>query len=175
MALCNIPGNPDIYGIGVRIAIYIQNLLCFLPALWALWDGEVTQDELDSAETQTTTNLVLAFAILISSIVQALTLGLSNFHANIVLSMSWMNNTNAFVYFLLYIQHKRKTVKPTWAAWHTHVREKLEFLIPRHGKPMLISLSFTSQCKARDRSFEWRGCTRWSSPRKYRGLQCSHR
>ncbi|KAH6902801.1 hypothetical protein BKA70DRAFT_1195412 [Coprinopsis sp. MPI-PUGE-AT-0042] len=143
--MCDIPGNPDIYGIGVRIAIYIQNLLCFLPALWALWDGEVTQDELDSAETQTTTNLVLAFAILISSIVQALTLGLSNFHANIVLSMSWMNNTNAFIYFLLYIQHKRKTVKPTWAAWYTHVREKLDFLIPRHcGKPILVSSSFTS-------------------------------
>ncbi|KAH6914532.1 hypothetical protein BKA70DRAFT_549839, partial [Coprinopsis sp. MPI-PUGE-AT-0042] len=130
---CTIPGNPDIAGIGVRIAIYIQNLLCFLPALWALWDGEVTQEELDSAETQTTTNLVLAFAILISSIVQALTLGLSSFHANIVLSISWMNNTNAFIYFLLYIQHKRRIVKPTWTAWYNHVREKLDFLIPRHG------------------------------------------
>ncbi|KAH6914544.1 hypothetical protein BKA70DRAFT_1180023 [Coprinopsis sp. MPI-PUGE-AT-0042] len=148
MALCNIPGNPDIYGIGVRIAIYIQNLLCFLPALWALWDGEVTQDELDSAETQTTTNLVLAFAILISSIVQALTLGLSNFHANIVLSMSWMNNTNAFIYFLLYIQHKRKSVKPTWAAWYTHVRIKFDFLLPRHGTSMYIYLQLTSSSKA---------------------------
>ncbi|KAH6914572.1 hypothetical protein BKA70DRAFT_550655 [Coprinopsis sp. MPI-PUGE-AT-0042] len=128
---CTIPGNPDIAGIGVRIAIYVQNLLCFLPAIWALWDGEVTQEELDSAETQTTTNLVLAFAILISSIVQALTLGLSNFHTNIVLSMSWMNNTNAFIYFLLYIQHKRQSVKPTWASWYTHVREKLDSLIPR--------------------------------------------
>ncbi|KAH6914571.1 hypothetical protein BKA70DRAFT_1058038, partial [Coprinopsis sp. MPI-PUGE-AT-0042] len=115
---------PDIAGIGVRIAIYIQNLLCFLPALWALWDGEVTQEELYSAETQTTTNLVLAFAILISSIVQASTLGLSNYHANIVLSMSWMNNTNAFIYFLLYIHHKRNTVKGDWASWYAHVRGK---------------------------------------------------
>ncbi|KAH6914567.1 hypothetical protein BKA70DRAFT_1180046, partial [Coprinopsis sp. MPI-PUGE-AT-0042] len=131
--MCTIPGNPDIAGIGVRIAIYIQNLLCFLPALWALWDGEVTQEELDSAETQTTTNLVLAFAILISAIVQALTLGLSSFHANIVLSMSWMNNTNAFIYFLLYIQHKRRIVKPTWTAWYAHVREKLDFLVPHRG------------------------------------------
>ncbi|KAH6905510.1 ankyrin repeat-containing domain protein [Coprinopsis sp. MPI-PUGE-AT-0042] len=133
---CTIPGNPDVAGIGVRIAIYIQNLLCFLPALWALWDGDVTQEELDSAETQTTTNLVLAFAILISSIVQSLTLGLSNFHANIVLSMSWMNNTNAFIYFLLYIQHKRRSVKSTWGAWYAHVRAKLEFLIPRHDGHM---------------------------------------
>ncbi|KAF6761843.1 hypothetical protein DFP72DRAFT_879812, partial [Ephemerocybe angulata] len=73
---CIIPGNPDIAGIGVRIAIYVQNLLCFLPAFWALFDGKVTQSELDAAETQATTNLVLAFAILISSIVQAQTLGL---------------------------------------------------------------------------------------------------
>ncbi|KAH6914527.1 hypothetical protein BKA70DRAFT_1093934 [Coprinopsis sp. MPI-PUGE-AT-0042] len=132
--ICEIPGNPDIAGIGVRVAIYLQNLLCFVPALWALWDGEVTQDELDSAETQTTTNLVLAFAILISSIVQALTLGLSNYHANIVLSMSWMNNTNAFIYFLLYIHHKRHLVKPDWVSWHAHVRGKFNFLLRRRGE-----------------------------------------
>ncbi|KAH6909977.1 hypothetical protein BKA70DRAFT_1102216 [Coprinopsis sp. MPI-PUGE-AT-0042] len=131
---CTIPGNPDVSGIGVRTAIYIQNLLCFLPALWALWDGQVTQDELDSAETQTTTNLVLAFAILISSIVQACTLGLSNYHASIVLSMSWMNNTNAFIYFLLYIQHKRGHVESNWAAWYAHVRGKFGFLLPRRGR-----------------------------------------
>ncbi|KAH6912475.1 hypothetical protein BKA70DRAFT_764499 [Coprinopsis sp. MPI-PUGE-AT-0042] len=131
--MCTIPANPDVAGIGVRIAIYIQNLLCFLPAIWALWDGDVTQEELDSAEIQTTTNLVLAFAILISAIVQGLTLGLSNFHTNIVLSMSWMNNTNAFIYFLLYIQHKRQAVEPTWTGWYTHVRSELDFLFPRHG------------------------------------------
>ncbi|KAH6914556.1 hypothetical protein BKA70DRAFT_1063679, partial [Coprinopsis sp. MPI-PUGE-AT-0042] len=115
---------PDIAGIGVRIAIYIQNLLCFAPALWALLDGKVSLEELDSAEIQTTTNLVLAFAILISSVVQAVTLGLSNYHANIVLSMSWMNNTNVFIYFLLYIHHRGRHIKPTWAAWFAHVREK---------------------------------------------------
>ncbi|KAH6912422.1 hypothetical protein BKA70DRAFT_1183525 [Coprinopsis sp. MPI-PUGE-AT-0042] len=149
--LCIIPGNPDIAGIGVRIAIYIQNLLCFFPALWALWDGEVSQEELDSAETQTTTNLVLAFAILISSIVQALTLGLSNFHTNIVLSMSWINNTNAFIYFLLYIQHKRRSVKPTWTAWYRHVREKLDFLIPRlsQGMSTQVCSHFTSSSEAK--------------------------
>jgi hypothetical protein len=123
-ARCFIPEDPDISGIGVRIAIYVQNLLCFIPALWALWDGEVKQEELDSAETQTTTNLVLAFAILISSIVQALTLGLTSYHASIVLSMSWMNNTNAFVFFILYIHHKRGDVEPTWTAWYAHVRAK---------------------------------------------------
>ncbi|KAF6741528.1 hypothetical protein DFP72DRAFT_257451 [Ephemerocybe angulata] len=123
-----IPGNPDIAGVGVRIAIYVQTLLCFFPAFWALLDGKVSQGELDAAENQATTNLVLAFAILISSIVQAQTLGLTNYHASIVLNMSWLNNTNAFIYFLLYIQHKgqvgiRGRVEPTWRAWVQHIRE----------------------------------------------------
>ncbi|KAH6902323.1 hypothetical protein BKA70DRAFT_669284 [Coprinopsis sp. MPI-PUGE-AT-0042] len=127
-ALCTIPGNPDISGIGVRIAIYAQNLLCFISAIWALWNGRVTQGELEYAETQTTTNLVLAFAILISSIVQAHTLGLTSYHANIVLSMSWMNNTNTFIYFVLYIHHKlglpegKGRVDPTWTSWIRHVK-----------------------------------------------------
>ncbi|KAF5336346.1 hypothetical protein D9611_006695 [Ephemerocybe angulata] len=132
---CKIPGNPDIAGVGVRIAIYIQNLLCFIPAFWALADGKVTQGELDAAETQATTNLVLAFAILISSIVQAQTLGLTNYHASIVLNMSWMNNTNAFIYFLLYVQYKsqesnRRWVPPTWSAWARHIKDLAVSVIP---------------------------------------------
>ncbi|KAH6894906.1 hypothetical protein BKA70DRAFT_1046070, partial [Coprinopsis sp. MPI-PUGE-AT-0042] len=121
---------PDIAGVGVRSAIYVQSMLSFIPALWALWDGRVSRGELDYAEMQTTTNLVLAFAILISSIVQARTLGLTNYHANIVLSMSWMNNTNAFVYFILYAHHKhglpegQGRVDATLSAWVKHVREK---------------------------------------------------
>jgi hypothetical protein len=127
-ALLKIPGNPDISGIGVRGAIYTQNLLCLLSALWALWDGKVTAGKLEYAEMQTTTNLILAFAILISSMVQASTLGISNYHANIVLMMSLMNNTNAFVYFILYVHHKiglpeaEGGVDVTWKAWVNHVR-----------------------------------------------------
>ncbi|KAJ3538074.1 hypothetical protein NMY22_g5318 [Coprinellus aureogranulatus] len=79
-ASCHIPSNPDISGIGVRFAIYLQNLLCFLPAIWAIWDGHVSDYELESAETRSTTNLVLAFAILISCIVQALILAAAAEH-----------------------------------------------------------------------------------------------
>ncbi|KAF6743798.1 hypothetical protein DFP72DRAFT_1019857, partial [Ephemerocybe angulata] len=136
---CTIPGNPDIAGVGVRIAIYVQTLLCFFPAFWALFDGKVSQGELDAAENQATTNLVLAFAILISSIVQAQTLGLTNYHASIVLNMSWLNNTNTFIYFLLYIQHKSQAgvwgrVAPTWRAWVQHIRE-LAVSILHRGPP----------------------------------------
>ncbi|KAJ7750498.1 hypothetical protein B0H14DRAFT_3166893 [Mycena olivaceomarginata] len=76
-----IPSDPDISGIGVRAAIYIQNLLSFAPAIWALWDGRVTEYELESVEKQSTTILLTAFAVLISAMVEARTVGLSNFHA----------------------------------------------------------------------------------------------
>lgn len=128
---CIIPANPDVAGIGVRIAIYIQNLLCFIPAVWAIWDGDVSDYELESIETQSTTNLIMAFAILISCIVQAFTQGLTNYHANAVLSMSWINNTNAFIYFLLYVHYKgregpgRNPVKPQWSAWSAHLKTRL--------------------------------------------------
>ncbi|KAF5323832.1 hypothetical protein D9611_008290 [Ephemerocybe angulata] len=124
-----IPGNPDIAGIGVRLATYAQNLLCFISPFWALVDGKVTETELESVETQATTNLALAFAILISAMVQARTLGLTNYHASIILDMSWMNNTNAFIYFLLYVQHRSQfasgsghLIKPTFSAWARHIK-----------------------------------------------------
>ncbi|KAJ7203930.1 hypothetical protein C8J57DRAFT_1454686 [Mycena rebaudengoi] len=100
-----IPADPDISGIGVRIAIYVQTLLSFLPAISALWDGNVAPYELEAVNDQAVTILITAFGVLISAMVQAQTLGLSNFHANIILGLSWMNNTNTFIYFLLYVHH----------------------------------------------------------------------
>ncbi|KAJ3519358.1 hypothetical protein NMY22_g13242 [Coprinellus aureogranulatus] len=79
---CSIPSNPDIAGIGVRIAIYIQIILSFVPAIWALWDGRVSEYGLDVADGFSTTNLFLAFAILISCMVQATTGGLASYHAS---------------------------------------------------------------------------------------------
>jgi hypothetical protein len=58
---------------GVRAAIYIQNLISFIPALWALWDREVNLYELESVETQSTTILVTALVLPISAIVQGRT------------------------------------------------------------------------------------------------------
>jgi len=101
-----IPSNPDISGIGVRTAIYAQNLLSFGPAIFAILDKKVTPIELDALEQQSTTILITAFAILLSAIVQACSLGLSNFHATIILNLSWINNTNTFIYFLLYAHHR---------------------------------------------------------------------
>jgi hypothetical protein len=129
---CPIPANPDISGIGVRIAIYIQNFLSFLPAFYALWnDWKVQKHELETVEKQSTSILITAFAVLISTIVQARTFILSSFHAAIVLDLSWMNNTNVFIYFLLYIHHKSypehgEGIEPKWSSWLAHLREVLQ-------------------------------------------------
>ena len=101
-----LASNPDITGIGVRTAIYAQNLLSFFPAVFTLLDKKVTLTELEALETQSTTILITAFAILLSAIVQALTLGLTNYHATIILNLSWINNTNTFIYFILYFYRR---------------------------------------------------------------------
>ncbi|KAH8823808.1 ankyrin repeat-containing domain protein [Flagelloscypha sp. PMI_526] len=106
-----IPPNPDISGVGVRTAIYVQNLLSFVPAIWAILDGKVDDFELESLDAQSTTILITAFAILISAIVQVRTEGITIFHTMIILNLSWMNNTNTFIYFLLYVHHRAKAEK----------------------------------------------------------------
>ncbi|KAJ7933461.1 hypothetical protein B0H13DRAFT_1538905, partial [Mycena leptocephala] len=91
----------DISGIGVRTATYAQNLLSFLPAFWALVDRTVDESEKEALETQSTTILLSAFALLFSAIIQARTQGLDSYNTALVLNLSWMNNTNTFIYLLL--------------------------------------------------------------------------
>jgi hypothetical protein len=144
---CLIPANPDISGIGVRVAIYAQSLLSFMPAFYALVDGKVDSIELKTIENQSTTILVTAFAILISTIVQALSqYGLSDFHTSVILNLSWMNNTNTFIYFILYVHHRTgltgdSRVSAEWAAWWRHVRQ--ESSLERKGLPTVLEGAYT--------------------------------
>jgi hypothetical protein len=125
---CSIPANPDISGTGVRVAIYVQNLLSFVPAFYALAnDLNVDEQELKTTKDISITILVTAFSILISAIAQALSHGLSAFHLSVILNLSWMNNTNTFIYFVLWVHHrtyaaKKGRIPPTWAAWKKHIR-----------------------------------------------------
>src|SRR5712672_2133168 len=124
--LC-IPANPDISGIGVRTAIYVQNFLCFAPIVAHLWDGKVTIDELNGIKDQSISMLPIAFAILISTIIEAKGPGqgqsVTNFHAAVVLDLSWMNNTSTFIWFLLYAHHRSindmesRVIPATWSGW----------------------------------------------------------
>ncbi|KAJ7472879.1 hypothetical protein B0H11DRAFT_1729236, partial [Mycena galericulata] len=91
----------------VRIAIYVQNPLNFIIAIWALRDGNVSEyDELQSVKMQSPTVLITASAILISSMVEARTVGLFSFHTSIVFSSNCCN-TNTFTYFPLFLQRQR--------------------------------------------------------------------
>jgi len=124
--LC-IPANPDISGIGVRTAIYVQNFLCFAPIVAHLWDGKVTIDELNGIKDQSISMLPIAFAILISTIIEAKGFGrgqsITNFHAAVVLNLSWMNNTSTFIWLLLYTHHRSvndmesTAIPATWSGW----------------------------------------------------------
>ena len=123
-----IPANPDISGIGVRTAIYAQNLLSFAAVVAHLWDRKVTNHEIKSMQVQSVGILSIAFAILISTVLQAnakTSSGqlITNFHTAIILDLSWMNNTSTFIWFLLYAHHRSKTekedefIQPTWSDW----------------------------------------------------------
>jgi len=120
-----IPANPDISGIGVRIAIYAQNLLCFLPIIFYLYDGEISLDELSGIQDQSIGVLAIAFAILITtaSLAAGRNATITNYHAAIILDLSWMNNTSTWIWFILYVYSrstaKYKPVGATWSAWLT--------------------------------------------------------
>jgi hypothetical protein len=121
-----IPTNPDISGVGVCIAIYFQTFLSFILTALALTDGKISVDELKAVERQSTTILITAFAILISALIQLHNFSLSSFHTSIILNLSWLNNTNALIWLVLYISYKCDTevegdrVKLEWSAWIKH-------------------------------------------------------
>ncbi|KAJ7477520.1 hypothetical protein FB451DRAFT_191011 [Mycena latifolia] len=110
-----ITANPDISGIGVRAAIYAQNLLCFMPVWAYLRDGTVSPDEMKGIKDQSIGMLAIAFAILISTIIQATTAvegqQITSFHAAVILDLSWMNNTSTWIWFLLYAHYLSKADK----------------------------------------------------------------
>ncbi|KAJ7259721.1 hypothetical protein C8J57DRAFT_1638777, partial [Mycena rebaudengoi] len=109
---------PDISGIGVRAAIYAQNLLCFLPVVAHLRDGTVSLDEMKGVKDQSIGMLTVAFAILVSTVIQATTAvdgqQITRFHAAIILDLSWMNNTSTWIWFLLYAHYLSKADKRKW-------------------------------------------------------------
>ncbi|KAG6861364.1 hypothetical protein C0995_001097 [Termitomyces sp. Mi166 len=140
-----IPPNPDITGIGIRVAIYAQNLLSFVPAIYALYDQEVSPTELSQLETQSSTILITAFAILLSTVIQGLANNLTPYHAAVVLNLSWMNNTSLCIYFLLYFYRETSIFRKENRRWSDTVistngkRHPLWFkqLIKALGQPVL--------------------------------------
>ncbi|KAJ7506051.1 hypothetical protein B0H11DRAFT_329043, partial [Mycena galericulata] len=111
--------NTDISGVGVRSATYAQNLLTFVPAVVAfLNDGKISNNEHEFIKDQSTNILLTAFGLLLSAIIQAKTAqGLDNYHLALVLNLSWMNNTNTFIYLILFLHRKMWISPPDKWSW----------------------------------------------------------
>ena len=94
-----ITANPDISGIGIRTAIYIQVVISLIHPLIAGYHGKIDDFEMQSLATVYLSILLPGCALFISAIIQAKTFGLLSYHAMIVLFLSWINNTSAMTLF----------------------------------------------------------------------------
>ena len=130
---CIGPSSLDVVGTGVRISIYLHQLLGSFPALRAIRKGEASDYDLDNAGTQLANSFVLAVSILISCVTQTVPLGLADYHVAIILDLLWVNSTNTLVYCLLYVYNKSQgsnpLVLPQWSSWIKHVRNQFEALL----------------------------------------------
>ncbi|KAJ7727798.1 hypothetical protein B0H14DRAFT_3899628 [Mycena olivaceomarginata] len=139
---CSNLSNPDVSGIGVRAAIYAQNLTCFLPVIVHLWDRKISKDELKGIKDQSIGMLAVAFAILLTTIILAKGAGgnqtITSYHAAVVLDLSWMNNTSTWIWFILYVHHRSKRddrrTEANWSAWRGALLEPVLELLGRNEK-----------------------------------------
>ncbi|KAG6823504.1 hypothetical protein H0H87_000936, partial [Tephrocybe sp. NHM501043] len=140
-----IASNPDITGIGVRAAIYAQNLFSLLFAVRVFWDGRITRNELDAIDQQSSTIMITAFALLFSTIIQAYSpQGLSNVHVTVILNLSWMTSTNIFIYLLVYTHRRITAIKKQEADEKIAGGEKRRpfWLMLDEAKGILCQLTF---------------------------------
>ena len=108
-----IQPNPDISGIGVRASIYAQAFLSLGSLLIFVIDGEITFEEGLAINDIVMTNELTASALLLSAIIQARTYGLSTYHANIVLILSWISFVPTLFIVLGIIDALNDAVRPT--------------------------------------------------------------
>ena len=137
--------NPDIAGIGIRIAIYAQAILTLAQPLVAGSDGWIDKKELKDLFSIFLNILLPASALILAAIIQANTYGLSAYHAIVVLYLGWINNTTALVFFAFVL-----VALPGWVArqnaeaqsqklWKYH-RKKLEEIWPNEGPFAILSV-----------------------------------
>ena len=140
-----IPANPEIAGIGIRASTYAQNFIGLFLAACYLLDGEITQDEAEYIETASNAILMTGCAIIISAIVQAKTIGLSAYHAMIVLNLSWMNKSyfsiSGIFAFSADWNERRKRLLGTKPSWRALMRPR-ETSLKSKGSGVVTCLGF---------------------------------
>jgi hypothetical protein len=94
--------NPDISGVGVRVSIYVQaffNIVCAIIFSRDTWISDFEHTIL----TTTSLNLFLiGCALLLSTVIQGATLGLTVHHALIVLNLNWIVGLSALLYVFIW-------------------------------------------------------------------------
>ena len=79
--------NPDIAGIGTRLAIYLQAIIGIVFTFIAAFDGKITPVERRNIRILPHGNLILSSALAINGIIQTFSKTLSAYHAGILLCM----------------------------------------------------------------------------------------
>jgi len=96
-----IDPNPDIAGIGIRVSVYAQSFLCLIQLFLSVTDAKITDNERRQLNKIYASLLLTAFALLISAFIQICSIGLSVYHALIILNLSWINDFGALVWSLV--------------------------------------------------------------------------
>ncbi|TDL20549.1 hypothetical protein BD410DRAFT_366818 [Rickenella mellea] len=135
--------DPDIAGIGVRVAIYVQALLSVVYPIFFASDGKIDEREAKTMSGVSITIVLTATALLVSTAIEAHTGGISLYHALIILELSWINSmTFLTVHFVLRaaksIEAQRDT--PAGMLWQTRIRFS-EFLTSEEA--VVASIHFT--------------------------------
>jgi hypothetical protein len=135
--------DPDIAGIGVRIAIYLQALLSVVYPIVFASDGKIDKREAKTMSGVSITIVLTATALLVSTAIQAHTSGISLYHALIILELSWINSmTFLTVHFVLRAAKSIEAQRDTSAGmmWQTRIRFS-EFLTSKEA--VVASIHFT--------------------------------
>ncbi|TDL21644.1 hypothetical protein BD410DRAFT_804031 [Rickenella mellea] len=155
-ASCVIQANPDIAGIGVRISIYVQACTALIPAILsgieAIHSSTFSSPSLSSSGSHprqhhrqpllsayttttinwrtiqrlTTPNLALGYCLFLTSLIQALTSGLSIYHALILLNLHVIIAFSLSPYLLSSLKDLRRADcsyegRPSWVFVLAHV------------------------------------------------------
>jgi hypothetical protein len=146
---CNDTGiapNPDISGIGVRAAIYAQAVLTLVQPILASVDGHISEKELIGLHRLYLGILLPGCALLVSAIIQATTLGLSVYHAIVVLQLSWINNTSALIFFQFALIAQMGLDKEREFRQHVGVALKLLYQVMEKATPDDENGSLSNSC-----------------------------
>ena len=115
--LC-IPPDLDVAGIGVRVAIYVQNILVVITSVVSLWDGEVCPKEFKFITNPTVNIFILMWAISVSAFsLPRIELRGTNFYTQLIYRFILINYNTVLIWILVYVFHRIKHNKERFSLF----------------------------------------------------------